>query len=152
MKICKKCNRELDEVYFGNQPGGKNGLTSQCKDCKKEYNRTYHEKNKDSIHVRHQQYRKDNKGSINNAHAEWFKTELGKECKRRNRQRRRGFGYEPINNKFEDSVFHHLHIDEDHNIGIYLPNDLHQSMYHNSFTGEGMLAINIIALLYLSKH
>jgi len=62
--------------------------------------------------------------------------------------RTRNFGCNPINNWFENSHFHHLHLGNDHNIGLYIPADLHRSIRHNSKTGIGMDEINKLAIAW----
>jgi hypothetical protein len=58
--------------------------------------------------------------------------------------KRRGYGCEPLNEWFEGS---HFHIDGNHAIGIYIPEEL-----HNSFTGQGMEEMNRLAILYLWRN
>lgn len=41
MKICNKCNRELDESCFSKKKTSKDGLSTICKDCKREYDKEY---------------------------------------------------------------------------------------------------------------
>lgn len=54
-----------------------------------------------------------------------------------------------INEKFDGSQFHHLHIMNNHAIGLFLPHKLHRSIYHNGRTGNGMKEINKAALEWL---
>lgn len=65
--------------------------------------------------------------------------------------RREKFGYAPLNEPFKNSDFHHLHYRPkaggvDRAIGIHIPKDLHNSIRHNPFTGQGMHEINLSAL------
>lgn len=41
MKTCSKCLQEKDETEFRKEKKGKNGLSSWCKECWKEYAKTY---------------------------------------------------------------------------------------------------------------
>jgi hypothetical protein len=51
-------------------------------------------------------------------------------------------GYTPINEPFTGA---HLHLEDDHSFGVYVPDFLHAHTYHNSCTGQGM---NAVALQY----
>jgi hypothetical protein len=68
--------------------------------------------------------------------------------KERKSIRRRELGMKPINNWFENSHFHHLHLGNDHNIGLYIPADLHRSIRHSSKTGTGMDEMNKLAITW----
>lgn len=63
----------------------------------------------------------------------------------------RGYGYVPINYYCEDMDFHHMHLNGDPAIGIYLPREVHRSIYHDPTTGQGMKDINKAALLWLAN-
>lgn len=41
LKVCTKCKVEKNLEDFPNKPGGKGGLDSRCKDCRKEYGRNH---------------------------------------------------------------------------------------------------------------
>jgi hypothetical protein len=62
---------------------------------------------------------------------------------------KKGYGYKPLNDYFDGSHCHHLHIGDDHDICVYIPSDIHTSIGHNSVTGDGMNEINIAALNWL---
>lgn len=51
-----------------------------------------------------------------------------------------------MNKAFYGSAFHHLHLEIggeiDKGIGVYIPFDLHVSIFHNNYTGQGMREIN----------
>ena len=55
-----------------------------------------------------------------------------------------------INESFEGADFHHLHVDldgnVDHDIGIYIPHELHNSKYHSCKTWIGMDEMNKLAI------
>lgn len=57
-------------------------------------------------------------------------------------ERRRGFGFIPLNEKFPGSDAHHL----DTHFVLYIPKELHQLVYHNVMTGQGMNEINNLAI------
>jgi len=68
--------------------------------------------------------------------------------KKRKSIRNRDLGMKPINDYFSGSHFHHLHLGNDHNIGLYIPAELHMSIRHSSKTGTGMDEINALAIAW----
>ena len=166
-KKCSKCGKVKTVCCFGVRKVSKDGHNPKCKICMNEYNMSYYSKNSDDILHNHKKwdsehparsaelrktkfenYKNKNRVKIN----EW-RREYNKENRDKISEyiaKRRGFGFSPINPHFEGSEFHHLHTnfegEEDHAIGIYIPMDLHQSIYHNSFTWAGMEEMNEAAL------
>lgn len=132
MKECTKCRKLLDESEFSKDVTKKDGMQSHCKSCHK------HHYTKNRAHrMRYQR--------------EYEQTDSGRASQHKHNQARRNLGFTPLNNKFDDSEFHHLHLDGNTDIGIYIPRELHNVIYHNSNTWQGMDEINIIALLYLAQ-
>jgi len=73
--------------------------------------------------------------------------------KERHSIRRRELGMKPINDYFSGSHFHHLHLNDDHAIGLYIPAKLHMAYRHNSKTMNGMKEINDAAYnWYFHEH
>jgi hypothetical protein len=60
--------------------------------------------------------------------------------------KRRNLGFIPWNSYYEGSEFHHM--DKVGN-GVYMPKEVHQGIYHNQFTGQGMDEMNALAMNYL---
>ena len=84
------------------------------------------------------------------------KTPNGQLVERKHRERRNlVFGYNPINTWFERSAYHHLNLEIegiiDRDLGLYIPNEVHRSQYHNATTMKGMREMNKIALLWLCE-
>jgi hypothetical protein len=85
-------------------------------------------------------------------HNEYIKTPSGKVSKLNSgNKRRRQLGHEPINKWFDGCEGHHLryskNIDnQDNNLMIYVPRELHKSIWHNGSTGQGMREINMLLL------
>ena len=52
----------------------------------------------------------------------------------------------PINSYFDGAHLHHLHIEGDHRIAIYIPAELHNSIYHAYNKLETMNKINKLAM------
>ena len=67
------------------------------------------------------------------------------EARKRREEKRRGFGFIPLNDKFPGTEAHHL----DKELVLYIPKELHQSVWHNMFTGQGMEEINNLACEYV---
>jgi DNA polymerase sigma len=159
MKVCSKCGEVKFLNEFNKQKGAKYDRRCACKEClrnersqkpRTEYHAQYYIENKDEINEQHKIYYAEHKEEFARRHAEYNKTEAGKIANRKHTHKRRGFGCEPLNEYFEGSHFHHLHIDGDNAIGIYIPKELHMSIPHNSFTGDGMQEINELAIKYLN--
>jgi hypothetical protein len=119
MKVCVKCGIEKAACDFNKNNDHRDGLYIFCKECEK---------------IKGLEYRQ---------------TPEGKASAKRNRNKRRGFGHAPLNDWFEGSHFHHLHINGDHAIGIYIPKELHQSIWHSSYSWKNMDWMNLLAYTYL---
>jgi hypothetical protein len=52
MKKCNRCKSEKDESEFYKNVTTKDGLTYQCKECRKELNKQYYKHNKDKVDSR----------------------------------------------------------------------------------------------------
>ncbi|MCK4329771.1 hypothetical protein KAX02_08000 [candidate division WOR-3 bacterium] len=78
---------------------------------------------------------------------EYQQSDKGKENSRKSKSKRRELGFIPLNKPFKNSHAHH--IDEVHI--IYIPAEIHNSIYHNVWTGEGMEDINAIAFGYITE-
>ena len=78
--------------------------------------------------------------------AKYDKTSKGKTVKARSiAKRKRELGFESINEHFPGGVWHHIN----ENDVICIPEELHQSIYHNQVTGQGMIEINDLAMEFL---
>lgn len=60
MKICSKCNGDKPESSFYKKKGYKNGLSSWCKSCEKEYHANRYKDNKEHITKRNADWVKNN--------------------------------------------------------------------------------------------
>lgn len=61
--------------------------------------------------------------------------------------KRRTLGFIPLNAQFAGCEGHHINKSD----VIYLPRKLHRSVYHNQWTGKGMVAMNVLAGQYLTE-
>jgi len=66
----------------------------------------------------------------------------------RRHKRRRNFGFSPLNGGFDDSHVHHI----DYNYIVYIPIELHKSVFHKMEDGTGMVSINLAVFLWIVKH
>ena len=75
--------------------------------------------------------------------------ELNRKQRTRYRSKRKGWDFPtPINNFFENSHLHHMHLNNNHQIAIYLPQILHTAIPHRWSNDESMLAINQAAIIW----
>jgi hypothetical protein len=68
--------------------------------------------------------------------------------KRYMHRRKHEYGFEAINACKFGHEGHHLHLENNHDFAINLPDWLHRLIYHNSRSGRGMDSINSVALDY----
>ena len=101
------------------------------------YKKEYYEVNKESIQEARKVYVKDNPDIIRG-------------CYQRARAKRSAWG-EPveINEWFEGSELHHLHINGDHQIAIHIPKELHRSVWHSYSNQETMNEINCLIITWV---
>lgn len=66
---------------------------------------------------------------------------------RKENARRRILGFIPLNSWFDGCEGHHVDCEQ----VIFLPKELHRSIYHRQTDGRGMAKINAIAYNYLFK-
>lgn len=120
-----------------------------------ESKKKYVERNRVAYDEYHRNYRLNNRDDIKVRQSEWLKTEAGKLSSTRHKQKRRLLGFNPINDKFEGSEFHHLHIDgdcnKDNSIGLFIPAELHKSIPHNHDNWKGMDEMNEAAVIWYEK-
>ena len=63
----------------------------------------------------------------------------------RSEEKRRGFGFIPLNDNFIGAEGHHL----DKELVLYIPKECHHSVPHNVHTGQGMEEITNLACEYV---
>lgn len=86
-----------------------------------------------------------------------YETNLsGKISKMKANSKRRCLGFNPINEYFKGSEYHHLRYNtngqKDDDIGIFIPRDIHRSVPHNGVTGLGMDEMNSIAIKWYNSN
>lgn len=109
----------------------------------------YREDNQEAIKKRKKAYASSENGKATHKirMKKYNQTEKGRHAKGTHLAKRKGLKYIPLNKPFNDSAGHHL--DERH--VLYIPKELHQSVYHNIWTGEGMDDINKKALRWYTE-
>ena len=128
------------------------------KEHRKEYGKKYYknnkEKNKEDSKKRNKKWYKNNKNTRYKYNKEWRKNnpEKVRAWDIRSRAKRKEWGYNPINKYFKDSHFHHLHINGDKNIGIYIPAEIHKSVWHSNKDQKTMNKINNLAFEWLKNN
>jgi len=175
-KQCNKCKKTKSITEFHKNKRTVDGLQRMCKDCTKqyyeenkerrnnqskaryeshkeemsEYYKEYKIKNAAHVAIKNKEYYDANKEKFAEYHVEYMKSENGVEAHRKANYKRKKWGIKPINNSFSGSEFHHLHVDfegnMDREIGVYIPKELHRSVFHSYKTWQGMTEINKIAL------
>lgn len=99
------------------------------------YNCNYNEKHREEHEKGVQDWRKKNP------------EKFAEMCRRRNYKRYRNLGFEPLNEWFPGSEAHHINENEI----IYIPEELHRSVYHELASGIGMEEINKLAFEFLES-
>ena len=105
----------------------------------KEKIKKYVQENKEKAKLQKRKYRLKNPETS----AKWSRTAHLK---------RKGWGCNPLNKWFKGCNFHHTHIDEDHDSGIFIPKEIHNSIRHKYTDEESMKKINKVALDWLRHH
>jgi hypothetical protein len=125
----EKIENERQEKRKQKEKEWRKGWYSQNKKRLTELKRLYYQKNKKRYLKNVKIWRKNNPDKV-------LKTFYN----------RIGYGYKPINKKFESSHAHHLHIEDRSDFVIFIPNFLHQLHSHRSKNPESMITPNALAL------
>lgn len=131
-KKIKECNKKYYQKNI-----------KEIKKYRKKLNKKYYEQNKRY----YKEYRNERFLKYKEYNKKWNKNNKDKIAKYF--ARRKNFGFEPINDWFKDSHYHHLHINGNHNIGIFIPKTIHKSIWHSNKDQESMNKINKVAYTWL---
>ena len=104
----------------------------QVKEYQKVYHFVYEPLHRHEAVLRVQRWQKKNPEKV-------------REIDQKHRAKRRELGFIPLNDWFNGCEGHHL----DKERVIHIPQELHQSVSHNVWTGKNMEQINKLALAYL---
>ena len=115
----------------------------------KEYLKNYYDDNRELILEQKKEHYENNRDKILEQKKEHSQTENGKKIHLKhsiiNQSKRRGLGHNRLNDSFVGGEDHHVNF----NYVICIPAEIHRSIRHNVFTGEGMEAINKEAFEFL---
>ena len=139
VKICEKCGKKY--VPTGNHQ-------KYCIDCGKEQIKQYNLEHSERRNECSKQYYLDHCEQRKQQKRQWEKEhpEREKETDLRHfNKRKRNLDFIPLNKCFEDSVAHHIDLKH----VIYIPEELHKSIYHDLIRGTNMHIINGLAVEYL---
>lgn len=104
MKICKTCQRELDEIEFNKSPNFRDGLNSTCRECANRRSRdwqksnqsraratkrAWEEANPERVAAHKRRYREANREKVAAAYAKWVAENLDKKDEGRQRWKER---------------------------------------------------------------
>ena len=114
--------------------------TEQLKAKSKAWYNEHREKAKADLKV----WLKTDKGeaSQKKSVAKFRKTDSGIASSKKRNAKRRMLEFIPLNERFEGSEAHHI----DKEFIIYVPKEMHRSVWHNIHTGKGMEQINDMAI------
>jgi len=130
----KKEIKEYDKQY-----------NTSHKEEKKEYSREYRNLRKEKIKEYKKQYRILHREEIKKQNKRYPQTSAGKKAMKKSKAHRRQLDFNPLNEYFEGSEAHHINTKD----VVYIPKELHRSIWHNVWTGENMNIINAQAVQFL---
>lgn len=150
-KVCRVSERKKYKCEYNRLRNKRcaSSINANKRKWKKEHPekvKNYHQKNKEKDNKRVIEWAKKNPERIRENNRKFSKTPKGKECNKRKKQKHyRELGWVLINKKFSGSEGHHV----DRNNVIFIPIELHESIWHNVYTGKNMVAINTITFFFL---
>jgi hypothetical protein len=114
--------------------------------------REYYQNNKEKMKMKAKEWTKNHPDKVkeimikaNKKYRQTHPEIVGIRDRKHRDKRERGLKYISLNEPFESSVGHHidkLHV-------VYIPKELHLSVYHNVWTGQGMKEINFKVFKWL---
>jgi len=108
----------------------------------KQYNKQWNLDHKEEIAEYDKQRYINNPEYFKQRQKQYSQTPQGKLTKRRHVSKRRNLGFFPLNEPFVDCEAHHI----SQNFVIFIPKEIHQSLYHNIWTWKNMDKINRLAI------
>lgn len=149
MKVCSRCKVEKSLDEFHRKSASKDGRRPECKECIKSISSKYYKDNKELIINRTRKYNKDNKEMVTKRCIQYriSHPEITRKCNQNARAVRKTWeNPQPINNFWPGSHCHHLHIEDNHQVCIHVPVDLHTSVSHAWNKPETMIKINELVM------
>lgn len=105
----------------------------------------YYQEHKSEYRIACQKYRENHRELIRKNRRESYK--INPNPFKIEQAHRRELGFEPINQPFEKCAAHHL----DKILIVYIPVELHSSVWHNVWTGKNMDGINGKVLIWCGQ-
>lgn len=108
-------------------------------------NKEYHKENRTKALEDMKQYFSDNKEKRTEYKRQWRKNNIDRERiigQKSKNKRKRNLGFFPLNEYFEGAHAHHI----SQNFVIYMPEEIHRSIWHCLETGHNMNEINKLAI------
>lgn len=139
----KKYHRQYNRQYYKDHK-------KQLKEHSLEYYRNHKKQQRECQRKYRLEHLEQEKKTHKEYSKKWFKehSKQTKEYWAKHRHKRRGLGYIPLNESFKGSVRHHI----DFECVVYIPNELHNSIRHNIWTGRNIELINDKAFEWLIEH
>lgn len=170
-KICIRCNIEKLLNEFNKNSASKDKKHHYCRECQKilyheysitrkkekaAYDKKYKIEHKKERAAYDKKYNINNRKKRHTAMQQFYKLHPNYRQEyriinyekllikaRREQAIRKGWGEpRPINEDFYGAQLHHMHINGDHQICIYIPTDIHKSIFHAWHNAESMEKIN----------
>jgi len=129
--------RERDKLYCKNNP-------EKMKEKRRKYSegfKIWEKNNPDYNKI----WRKNNLEYIKDYNKQWNQSLKGKLSNREKISKRRHLGFIPLNKPLKGYEGHHI----SENFVIFIPKELHKSIWHNIWTWKGMKKMNKLAIEYL---
>jgi hypothetical protein len=126
----------------------------RCDDIHARQNHAYYIRNQEKIKQQTKDWSGNNKELVAGYKEKWHaanpekRKQVMSRSNKKQKAKRKGMGFKPLNEPFEGAEGHHVDNDQ----VIFMPSDIHQGMYHNLQTGQGMAEMNALAFQYLFKH
>lgn len=89
---CTRCKQTKDISNFGKHTKGKDGIRDWCKQCVREYSKSYREENSELCLERHRKYNSEHRDEINAKNSEYQKCHLEQSRAKYHRRRAKKLG------------------------------------------------------------
>jgi len=159
-KACRESHREemkaYDKSYYlahqekkkaYGKDYGKTYYETHCEEIKVKTN-AYKLAHREEVSFYAREYRLAYKEKVKTCKNAYMQTPAGKETNRRRKAKRRQFGFIILNDWFEGSEGHHI----DKERVVYIPKELHKSIWHSVTKEINMGDINSVAFEYIEQN
>lgn len=137
------------KIYSNEQKKNKKQYQLKNKNKIKKYKKNYRQENKTYFKNYGLKYYKENKEHIIKSVKKWRENNPQKVRLIDHKRYKNRFSWGipiPINDYFENSHLHHLHENKDYQTCIFIPAELHKSIWHSHKDSKSMNKINKAAL------